>query len=145
MSAEGEKRHDRWKSKEVSGYFFHSVFDSVINYCTAAAVVINKSQQLPNCKAPSLALIQQPAATYWVIDLQYPPARIHTSLISISSPSKSTHLIKAGGGWMAFFESEKTSDTPEEECGGRVSLLPRQIWIKSTYCRIKVSAINISS
>lgn len=44
---------------------------------------------------------------------------------------------------MAFFESEKTGDTPEEESGG--SLLPRQIWIKSTYCRIKVSAINISS
>lgn len=47
---------------------------------------------------------------------------------------------------MAFFESEKTGDTPEEESGGgRASLLPRQIWIKSTYCRIKVSAINISS
>lgn len=46
---------------------------------------------------------------------------------------------------MVFFEKQKTSDTPEEEYGGRVSLLPRQIWIKSTYCRIKVSTINISS
>lgn len=83
------------------------------------------------------------AATYWVIDLQYLSACIHTSLISISPASKSTCLIKAGGGWMAFFE--KPRDAPEEKKGGRASLLPRQIWIKSIYCRIKAGTINISS
>lgn len=131
------------KRQRIQRLLFQAVL--IQSSITAAAVAINKSQQLTNCKAPTLALIQQPVQHIELQTLQYPPACVHTSLISISSSSKSTRLIKGSGGWMAFFESAKTNDTPEEEWKRGVSPLPWQIWIKSTYCRIKVSAINISS
>lgn len=63
-SAASEERRDRCsaeKKQRSQRLLLRSVFDSVINYCTAAAaVVVNKSQQLTNCRAPSLALIQRP-------------------------------------------------------------------------------------
>lgn len=102
------------KRQRIQRLLFQTVL--IQSSITAAAVAMNKSQQLTNCKAPTLALIQQPVQHIELQTLQYPPACVHTS--------KSTRLIKGSGGWMAFFESAKTNDTPEEEWKRGVSPLP---------------------